>query len=577
MRNFNRIYAIISTLGLLVSTLLIPIRARAAEAVPVSGLVGPWTVTNLAADSADWSIELYKVDRNLIAWTELNVVEGLRRLYAFDGVKTKLLATLSVSEWDNPADGAFYDTKSGNFDVADGLVVWVQNDGLDREIMSYNGYQIAAVSNNTYDDKHPITSRGRIAWTSVPGASYNLMVKDSAGIRRVDSYQVMNYAFSGQNLFWLNRRANETWFRVFREDGKSVVPVGEGDDRPIWKYFFTDGHGSAAWEYSTKNWSYDKRAVYSSYLGGQARRVIQRDVPPNIMRIEDVDGANVLLNSQDLLTSMLSDTMLIEAGGYPEKYLVRKPSFIKARYLDGGIVRHLVPDTASALVFMANGEGEDYVSFDHVLFDQFDADGNVAAGALLKGGVVTYVNGEHFDIPTGSQVRDIAVRNGDVGFIEGQAGRSILKFASQSILVKTAFGAKQLTGHLVRISGTANVYLSASDGKRYLFPSQGQFFGWYDDFASVRVVSSNSLSGIQIGGKALYRPGYRLVRTPSSPRVYAVGDNGVLHWVQSEDVLTSLFGREWYRQLDTMSDVDLADYIQGSAISDVSKYYLALN
>jgi hypothetical protein len=273
---------------------------------------------------------------------------------------------------------------------------------------------------------------------------------------------------------------------------------------------------------------------------------------------------------------MLSDTMLIESNGSPEKYLVRKPSFIKARYLDSGIVRHLVPDTASALVFMANGEGEDYVSLDHVLLDQFDADGNVAAGALLKGGVVTYVNGEHVDIPTGSQVREIAVRNGDIGFIEGQSGRSILKFASQSVLVKTASGAKRLTGHLVRISGTANVYLAASDGKRYLFPSQGQFFGWYQDFASVRVISAQSLTGIQIGGKALYRPGYRLVRTPSSPRVYAVGDNGVLHWVQTADVLTSLFGKEWNQKLETMSDVDLADYIQGSAISDPNKYYLAL-
>ncbi|MFA6603922.1 MAG: hypothetical protein WCT10_03735 [Patescibacteria group bacterium] len=577
MRNFKQIYALISTAGLLLGSLLLPLQAQAAEAVPVSGGVGPWVVTNLAADNGDWSVEFFKIDRNLIAWTELNQRESLRRLYAFDGVKTKLLASLTVAEWENPTDAGFYDPQSGNFDVADGLVVWVQNDGMDREIMSYNGYQIAAVSNNTYDDKHPITSRSRVAWTSVPGASYNLMVKDAAGTRRVDSYQVMNYAFSGQNLFWLNKRGNENWFRVFRDDGKTVLPVGEGDDRPLWKYFFTDGKGTAAWEYSTKNWSYDKRVVYLSYLGTAARRIIQRDVPPNVTRIEDVDGDKVLLNSHDLLTSLLADTMLIESNGFQDKYLLRKVSFIKARFLDGGIVHHLVPETASAMVFMKNGAGEDYVSFDHVILDRFEADGNVAAGALLKGGVVTYVNGERVDIPTSSQVREISVRNGDIGFIEGQSGQSILKFASQSVLVKAASGAKQLSGHLVRISGSANVYLAASDGKRYLFPSQGQFFGWYADFASVRVVSSQSLSGIQIGGKALYRPGYRLVRAVNSPRVYAVGDNGVLHWVQSEDVLIALFGREWYHQMDLMSDVDLADYIQGSAISDLSKYYLALN
>ena len=186
MSKITKIATLITSLAFTLGSLIVPFQARAAETPPVSGLVGSWSVTNLAADKDGWRVETFKNDRDLVAWTEVNDSSKQRRLYAYDGVSTRLLASLVLHDWEDPTGAAFYDTVSGNFDVADGLVVWAQFDGQDREIYSFDGSQVQKISDNTYDDKHPITSRGRVAWTSVPGSSYNLMVKDPAGIRRLD-------------------------------------------------------------------------------------------------------------------------------------------------------------------------------------------------------------------------------------------------------------------------------------------------------------------------------------------------------------------------------------------------------
>lgn len=578
MSKFNKIVTVITVLTLALGSLALSGRVAAAELPPVSASVGSWVVANLAADRDGWKIESYKNDRDLVAWTEISEAEGLRRLYVHDGIDTRLLASMSLNEWNDEADAPFFDPVSGNYDVADGLVVWVKNDGSDREIYSFDGAQIQPVSNNTYDDKHPVTSRGRIAWTSVPGTSYNLMVKDGAGIHRLDGYHVLNYAWSGYNLFWMNRLPNEDWFRVFRYDGRYTAPVGEGDDRPLRQYFYVDGQGSAAWEYSTKRWEYDKRVIYLSMNGAEARRIIQRDVPPNLMRIDDVRGVEVLLNTTDLLTSLLDDSTLIRSNGFTSKNIARKPAMSRARFVEGGIVRHLVPETSSALIFNGDQGGEDYVSLDHVILDRFESDGNIAAGALLKGGIVTFVRGKDEIIPTSSQVRSLSVRGGDIAWIEGDAGRGILKTATQPLLVKTSAGTKYLNGHLVKTAGQPNVYLAAADGKRYLIPSEGQFFGWYGDFHSVRTLPAVTLSSLPLAGNVLYRPGYRLIKTADSPRVYAIGEQGLLHWVTSADTLVQFYGSDWYRtKLDTVPQYLLADYAFGTNIDDPFRFYMALS
>ena len=223
MRHTTLTVAKVTAAAVLAATLVAPLRALGAEIAPVSNSIDPWVVTTLAKDAGGVFIEAYKVDKNLVAWTE--VTSDKRKLYAYDGVQIRTLAVFDKSEWKDDGVG-FYDAVKGNFDVADGFVVWTMSDGLDREIYSFDGESVKKVSNNTFDDRHPIVSKGRIAWTSQPGSNYNLMLKDRFGTRLIDSWQVQNYAFSGSNLFWLNKRANEDWFRVFVNGGLVNGAVG---------------------------------------------------------------------------------------------------------------------------------------------------------------------------------------------------------------------------------------------------------------------------------------------------------------------------------------------------------------
>ena len=229
----SKILVAFTTLMAVVSACM-PMSVRAADLPPSRQTVGSWSVSTLARSTADWKLEAYKLDKGIVAWTETSAIGSKRRLYAFDGVSTRMLAEMAASEWGGDSSG-FVEAVKGDFDVADGLVVWTMNDGNDREIYSFDGDAVKKVSDNSYDDRHPITNAGRIAWTSQPnaGGAYNLMLKDAKGTQRVAAWHAMNYAFSGKTLYWLNKLPSENWMRVFRNDGNSTLAIGEGDDRPM--------------------------------------------------------------------------------------------------------------------------------------------------------------------------------------------------------------------------------------------------------------------------------------------------------------------------------------------------------
>lgn len=573
---------VIASLVMMQFSFLLPGIARAGQESPavvpdpqnVSGydVSGPWYTVSLAYAEMGWEIESYKVDRNIVAWTMVS--DTRRLLYVYDGVKTQLVADMDLDVWDVDSGNGFFDHVTGNYDVADGHVVWVASDGLDREVYAYHGDRVQQISNNTYDDVHPVTSKGRIAWTSYPSTAYNLMMSDGYGVYKLDGYHVLNYAFSGGKLYWLNRLPGEDWFRVLVNDGFDIVAVGQGDDRPLSPYFLTDGKGTVAWEYSTKQWSYDKRRLYISVEGAQAYELLQRDVPPMVTYIEDVDGDKVLLSVHDLLTTRIDDYQfqLVDPRGI--RTLDHEVSATKARFIDGGFVRHLVAENGSAITSNSYAGAEDFISLKNVSYEIFDADGPVAAGALLGKNVITRIDGDIFEIPTDTEVRDITVTNGDIAWLEGEGADTVLKFATRMILVKTASGAALVSGKLVKTEGSSSVYLAATDGKRYAFPGEGQFYSWFDGFDSLRTLHSDRLAAMPLGGNVLYS-GASLIKTPSSPEVYTVDSEGILHWVKSADVLVTMVGEDWESYLNDISASLFVDYTIGKPIGDVVSWRFA--
>jgi len=123
-----------------------------------------------------------------------------------------------------------------------------------------------------------------------------------------------------------------------------------------------------------------------------------------------------------------------------------------------------------------------------------------------------------------------------------------------------------VAGDLVKASGPA-VYYYAADGKRYVFPNEKTYFSWYMDFSSVRTISDSELASIMIGGNVTIRPGTKLVKIQTDPKVYAVTLGGVLHWVESEAIATSLYGSNWASRVVDVPDSFFVNYSIGSSVS----------
>jgi hypothetical protein len=121
-------------------------------------------------------------------------------------------------------------------------------------------------------------------------------------------------------------------------------------------------------------------------------------------------------------------------------------------------------------------------------------------------------------------------------------------------------------GDLVKASGPA-VYYYAADGKRYVFPNEKTYFSWFLDFSGVRTISDTELASYLIGGNVTIRPGTRLVKIQTDPKVYAVTLGGELHWVESEAIATSLYGSNWAQRVVDVPDSFFVNYTIGSSVS----------
>jgi hypothetical protein len=556
----------------------------AATSDPMATRVGQWEAVTLSQDMAGWNVESYKVSRNLVAWTELNETATQRKLYSWNGAKTTLLATLDVKDWYSQAgEEAFYDATLAGYDAADGLVVWIQWDGHDHEIMAWNGVKTIKVSNNNYDDRRPLTARGAIAWTSQPteGGAYHLMWRDAKGSTRVlDTWQVMNYALSGDRLFWLNHKGNVSGFKVYAANkGTGVKAIGDGDDRPIKNYFLTDGRGAVAWEYSTKNWAYDKRVIWHSWDVVGAYQVVQRDVPPAETRLESVYGRRLTFNIKDWSWQKLYErTMLIEENDAQFNTIWHKAELAKLRYMDGGSIRHRENDGNSSLIFRGSKGSEDYVGLEYVIKDRFEADGPAAAGARVKGGLVVFADGKTNVIPTGAVVANLAVRDGDVAWIEGEPGSQKLRFATRVTTVGSKGTVNEATGYVAKAEGGKSLWLVTRDGAKYLFRNEGDFYAWNRDFNAVRTMPKASLDMIPSAGVVLAKPGFPPIKSAGSSRIYVMGADNRLHWITSADVLINQFGQGWQKKLSILPVSVFDDYAIGNGnISNDMEYLSTVN
>jgi hypothetical protein len=137
----------------------------------------------------------------------------------------------------------------------------------------------------------------------------------------------------------------------------------------------------------------------------------------------------------------------------------------------------------------------------------------------------------------------------------------------QPDLIKMACPAEAAVDHPCKA-----VYYRDTDGKRHAFPNAQVFFTWYADFAGVKEVSSAELSASPLGKQVTYRPGSKLVKFTTLNNVYAVAKGGTLRWIKSEAAAAALYGADWNKKVDDISDAFYLNYTFGADIAAAGDY-----
>lgn len=127
-------------------------------------------------------------------------------------------------------------------------------------------------------------------------------------------------------------------------------------------------------------------------------------------------------------------------------------------------------------------------------------------------------------------------------------------------------------GTLVKSPSYSAVYYLGEDGKRYVFPSESVYSSWYPDFSGVTTITDEQLYSSPIGGNVTYKPGSKMVKITTDPKVYAVDKNGTLRWIVGEDVASALYGQDWATKVADIPDAFFMNYRVGSPITSPTDF-----
>lgn len=122
------------------------------------------------------------------------------------------------------------------------------------------------------------------------------------------------------------------------------------------------------------------------------------------------------------------------------------------------------------------------------------------------------------------------------------------------------------SGDLIRGQSFSSVYYFGKDEMRYVFPNDKTYFTWYSNFDNVKWLTDADLATVQIGGNVTYKPGVKMIKINSDPKVYAVGSGGTLHHVTTEAIAIALYGNTWNKMIDDMPDGFFPNYKMSTSI-----------
>lgn len=122
-------------------------------------------------------------------------------------------------------------------------------------------------------------------------------------------------------------------------------------------------------------------------------------------------------------------------------------------------------------------------------------------------------------------------------------------------------------GSRVKTAASKAVYYCGADGKRYVFPNDKTYYTWFANFNGVTTLTDEQLAALPLGGNVTYRPGVKMVKIQSDPKVYAVDRGGTLRWVQTPEIAAAMYGADWAKKVEDVSDAFFINYKVGEPIT----------
>lgn len=129
-----------------------------------------------------------------------------------------------------------------------------------------------------------------------------------------------------------------------------------------------------------------------------------------------------------------------------------------------------------------------------------------------------------------------------------------------SVVVAPQVDAAASAGDLIKMDGLSSVYYLGADSKRYVFPNEQTYFSWYGDFSGVVTIPQSELESYSLGANVTMRPGTKLVKITTDPKVYAVEPSGTLKWIADEATAISLYGNDWAKRVIDVPDAFFTNY-----------------
>jgi len=139
--------------------------------------------------------------------------------------------------------------------------------------------------------------------------------------------------------------------------------------------------------------------------------------------------------------------------------------------------------------------------------------------------------------------------------------------SDKGLIVNPSTALHCVPGSLIRTPVSASVYYCGSDGGRYVFPNANTYATWYKDFSSVQTITTEDMAAIPLAGNVTYRPGLKLVKIQTDPKVYAVDRNGTLRWVTTTAIAVKYYGSTWAKKVEDIPDTFFTNYKIGDAVT----------